>query len=175
MKQSTKNPVISKDDAQLITKTFASIVPVLPISMLNPEDLAERMLENENSDANSVDKLQVRSLLTNRSAVLLEKQVEGRWFNFGAPTTNLMYTPLPGNRGIQISLKNHRGEVVKCNLTDKFNKSNVHLANDIQTAMEIATLTNRNVSFHTAPDGNWSSAEWFATIYATFSNKQESK
>ena len=45
MKQSTKNPVISTDDAKSITNTFVSALPTLPITMLNDKDLAEKMVE----------------------------------------------------------------------------------------------------------------------------------
>jgi hypothetical protein len=175
MKNSTKNPVISEAEANAISVTFGSVLPLMPISMLNHEDVAKRSLENENSKENEVDKLAKRAVLTKRSAELLETQVAGRWANFGVPTTGLMYTPLPDDRGIQISLKNHRGEVVKCNLRNKFGKDNTNLASDIQTAMEIATLTNSNISFHTAPSGNWKSTEWFAQAYVTLTPKKVSK
>jgi len=177
MKNATKNPVITTDDAKAISNTFGSVVPKMPISMLNHNDLALRQAENEASQDTDVNKLKIRIKLIDRSSELLKEDLKGNWHNFGVPTTNLMYEPLPGDRGIRISLKNHRSEIVKCNLSNgfKLKENNMFLAKDIETALEIGTLTNHNVSFHTAPSGDWSSSEWFSKIYVTLTAKKESK
>ena len=173
MKQSTKNPVISTDDAKSITNTFVSALPTLPVTMLNPNDLAIRMTENESSDKNDVDKLRERASLSARQTLLLDREVKGGWFNFGQPTTQMKLVPLTHNGSIQVQLKNHRDETVKMNL--KPNGANMHMANDIQTALDIAEVTNQNVSFHTSSFGNWNSSQWFDQAYVTFSAKKEAK
>jgi len=178
MKNTTQNPVISKDDAKSITNTFVSALPTLPVTMLNPTDLAERMAENENSDKNDVDKLRERASLSARQTLLLDREVKGGWFNFGQPTTQMKLVPLVHSNGrikggIQVQLKNHREETVKMNI--KPNGSNMHMASDIQAALDIADLTNQNVSFHTSSFGNWNSSQWFDQAYVTFTANKSSK
>jgi len=177
MKNATINPVISKTEAKAISATFGSVVPTMPISMLNHNDLALRQAENEASQDTEVNKLKMRIKLIDRSSELLKEDLRANWHNFGVPTTNLMYEPLPGDRGIRIGLKNHRGEVVQCNLNNNFKlkENNMFLAKDIETALEIGTLTNHNVSFHTAPSGDWDSSKWFGKVYVTLTAKKEAK
>jgi len=169
--QNVKNPVVNEKVADQITKTFVSALPKMPISMLSPKDLAVRMKENEESELDDVTKAKERLSLNKRTVLLEDRELNaGGWFNFGSPTAQMSYTPLPNNRGIQIALKNHRGEVVKCNL--KNDGSNMYIANDIQTAMDIAETTNQNISFHTSSFGKWNASEWFDQAYVTLTPKK---
>lgn len=172
MKNSTKNPVISKDDAKLIDQTFASVQPVMPINLLNRKDLMDRMAELEATDKNVADKAKLRLPMSQRLKDLDRVDSEEGWFDFGAPTTNLQFTTLDNDRGIQMHMKNHRGQIVKCNI-DKLAPWNKSLPNHIETALQIAKATNQIAKFHTASFGKWSSEEWFATAYVTLVPRQE--
>ena len=170
MAKLAKNPVLPEDDAKVIKTTFASAVPELPNSMLSPKAVADAMSALEaNTKLDEVTKKKRRYSLTKRDVLLQERDQAGKggWFNFGVPTTKLSLTPLSGGR-IQLSMKNHRDETVKCNLNDK----NMYLAYDIQTALDIGEATNQNVQFHTSAFGSWNASEWFDQAYVTFTAKK---
>jgi hypothetical protein len=170
MKQAVKNPVIPEDDAKVIKKTFISATPELPNSMMSPKAVADAMSALEaDTKLDEVTYKKRRYSLTKRDALLQERDQVGRggWFNFGVPTTKLSLTPLSGGR-IQLSMKNHREETVKCNLKD----NNMYLAYDIQTALDIGEATNQNVQFHTSAFGSWNASEWFDQAYVTFTPKK---
>jgi len=69
-------------------------------------------------------------------------------------------------------MKNHREEVVKCNLVQLKREDNKHLAEYIQTALDIADRTNQIVKFHTSSFGQWSSTEWFNGAYVTLTPRK---
>jgi len=168
MAKPATNPVIPEADAKVIKTTFKSAVPELPISMLGFDALAElsAALESDKSIAEETRKKR-RFSLTKRDVLLQERDVKGGWYNFGVPTTKLNYTPLSGGR-IQISMKNHRDEVIKCNL----NAKNMYLAYDIEVALQIGEALNQNVHFHTSAFGTWSEKDWFDQAYVTFTDKK---
>lgn len=174
MKNDTKNPVISKDDAKLIDKTFASVQPVLHANILNRKDATARLAEIEASDKNSADKAKARYPLSKRLNDLDVIDANDGWFDFGTPTTGLKYTSLNNERGIQISMKNHRDETIKCNL-NRLKEYNRNLPEYIETALQIAEATNQIAKFKTASFGAWSTGEWFATVAVTLVPRKESK
>lgn len=168
MAKTAKNPVIPEADAKVIKTTFASAVPELPNSLMSFDAIAEAgaALEADTKIPEETRKKR-RYSLTKRDVLLQERDVKGGWYNFGVPTTKLNYTPLSGGR-IQISMKNHRDEVIKCNL----NAKNMYLAHDIQIALDIGEATNQNVQFHTSAFGTWSEKDWFDQAYVTFTTKK---
>ena len=174
MKQAVKNPVVSKADAKIIQNTFVSATPKLPVSMMGFDDLATAMAENVTSDNSQVDKDRRRLTLSKRDVLLQDRALAGGWFNFGVPTSEMKIEANDYGK-LQIILKNHRDEVVKCNLNT--NGSNHYIATDLKKAFQIGSLTGCNVHVFTSTRGpdKWKATEWFDQVYVTFTAKRESK
>ena len=168
MAKLAKNPVLPEDDAKVIKTTFSSAVQELPLSLMSPQAVAIAAAELEaDKKLDEVTKKKRRYSLTKRDVLLQERDVKGGWFNFGVPTARLTYTPLSGGR-IQISMKNHRDETIKCNLNTK----NMYLAYDIEVALQRGEALNQNVHFHTSAFGTWSERDWFDQAYVTYTDKK---
>ena len=168
MAKTAKNPVIPEVDAKVIKTTFKSAVQELPTSLMSPKAVADASAALEaDKKIDEVTRKKLRYSLSKRDVLLQERDVKGGWFNFGVPTTKLTYTPLSGGR-MQISMKNHRDETIKCNL----NAKNMYLAYDIQIALDRGEALNQNPHFHTSAFGTWSERDWFDQAYVTYSDKK---
>lgn len=160
MSKTAQNPVISPKDAEKIVTTFLSAVPQhMPVSMQGPQDLAKSKADlDDDSTKDESSRNKIRIALNRRENVLLGRNEEGGFLDFGQIVTNNIVVT---TKGLQAELSNYKKQTIKMII----NKYNLKLMSDLKKAHLIAESEGKSLYLFTSAYGSYPNTEWFDTIY----------